>query len=427
MKKLKIKTKIMLSFIGVAVLCVAFAVALLVIIGGVRGGVDEGDLHDALNVLRYILYAFAVIAPMACIALGVVLLIDMSKPLKFLSSAISGIAESGNIFLEDEAYKQSKILNRRMDEIGDISRSTGDMLAMFREKIKSLNAVAAGDLTTVLTNRSQKDTVGGALEKMVLSLNDMFADIQRASAGVSEGSFRMDNEARLLADGSAEQSESIHALSDTISNVAAQTAESAELAAKSAGLSQSVKLLAEKGGGQMQDMIGAVTQINESGREISKVIKIINDIAFQTNILAINAGVEAARAGEHGKGFAVVASEIRSLAAKSRNAANDTGALINDSIEKAQFGSEIAAATAESFREILESITESAELADKISALSDRQADVIAEINSSIDGINENVRRNSQTADESARDSKEVSRQSAILQDSIGKFKIRNR
>ncbi|MDR0223411.1 MAG: methyl-accepting chemotaxis protein [Oscillospiraceae bacterium] len=423
MNKMRIKTKIMLLFATAAVMCAGGAITALSLVSSAKNADAEKSVF-ALNALFAELCAFAVSLPIILIIFGLILSGNISKPLKFLADAISGIAETGNIFLDDYAYRQSKVLNARKDEIGEISRSVGDMLAMFREKIKSLNAVAGGDLTVDITVRSKDDTVGKAMISMVGSLNGMFSDIRFASESVAEGSFRMDAEARALAGGAAEQADSVRALSVTVADVAGQTSQNAEMAARSAALSRSIKTLAEKGEEQMAEMTSAVNRINKSGDAISKVIKIIDDIAFRTNILALNAGVEAARAGQHGKGFAVVASEIRSLAAKSQSAASDTGELISDSVEKARLGSKIAVETALSFRKIVESITESADLADKIADLSDRQASIIADVNGSIDKINESVRKNSQTADESARDSREVSRQSAILRESIGKFKI---
>jgi methyl-accepting chemotaxis protein len=121
----------------------------------------------------------------------------------------------------------------------------------------------------------------------------------------------------------------------------------------------------------------------------------------------------------------VVAEEVRSLAGKSAESAKTTGELITNTIEKARFGSEIAVETSDSFKKIIESITESADLAEKIAGLSDSQAAIISDVNGSIDRINETVRRNSHTADESARDSREVSKQSSLLQESIGRFKIK--
>ncbi|MCL2030523.1 MAG: methyl-accepting chemotaxis protein, partial [Oscillospiraceae bacterium] len=138
------------------------------------------------------------------------------------------------------------------------------------------------------------------------------------------------------------------------------------MARESSSLSGSIKGLAQKGGAQMDEMIGAVRQINDSGEAIGKVIKVIDDIAFQTNILALNAAVEAARAGQHGKGFAVVAGEVRALAAMSQAAVEETEALIAASVGHARQGARIASETAGSLREIVDGINQSARLAGEI-------------------------------------------------------------
>ena len=322
-------------------------------------------------------------------------------------------------------------LNERMrlkstDEIGQMA-NTLDRFAdsLQQETVKALTLLANGDLTFEVRPKDGQDEIGLALQKTGNDLNSMVTEIYAAADQIASGSAQVSDSSQALSQGATESASALEQISSSMTELAAQTSTNAENANQASQLANQARSSAEKGDGQMTELLSAMQEINQSGQNISKIIKVIDEIAFQTNLLALNAAVEAARAGRHGKGFAVVAEEVRNLAARSAKAAQETADLIEGSVQKTHNGSALANRTAEALKEIVSGAAKVTDLVGEIASASNEQANGFGQVRQGLSQIDQVTQQNTAAAEEGAAAAEELSGQAAQLKAMLGRFTIR--
>jgi len=284
--------------------------------------------------------------------------------------------------------------------------------------------IADGNLKVMFDSKRKKTGIYNSIFNMRKNLNEVMSRINSASEQVASGSRQLSDSSMSLSQGATEQASSIEELTSSVEQIASQTRANASNADKAKDMASSAYSYAEQGNNQMGDMLSAMADINESSNNISKIIKVIDDIAFQTNILALNAAVEAARAGQHGKGFAVVAEEVRNLAQRSANAAKETTVMIEGSINKVEGGTKIANETAVALNKIVEGVSQVTDLVSEIAIASNEQAIGVEQVNLGLTQISDVVQTTSATAEETAAASEELSGQSDMLKTQVATFKL---
>ncbi len=356
------------------------------------------------------------------VALVVVSILLSTVITRHLVAPIKKIIDAASQLAEGDVHVSVDI--KTGDELEDLADQFQLMVESTTEQIQVLEAMADGDFTHKVTPKSNKDQLSIACNDLTTRLRALIVEVRSAAIRVADSSHQLSSTSQSSAQGATEQASAIDEILQSSDRLLRSVDENAKNAAQATTTAQQVRTQTNSGTTAMEQMMQAVTAINSSTEDITKIIKVIEDIAFQTNILALNAAVEAARAGQHGKGFAVVADEVRTLAGRSAKAASETTQMITTASQKAADGVEIAKTTQEVLDSIAKSVAEMTTLIQDISTASEEQSSGISLVNQSIGQIAQVVQQNSAIAEESAASSEEMNAQAITLETLVTQFRI---
>jgi methyl-accepting chemotaxis protein len=365
----------------------------------------------------------------AVILFGIILLYMIYRIIETYLAPVQEILEGASKL--EEGNLKINIAVSTNDELGRMAQALNHISSTVDNYVQDisqqLSQMAENDMDIEIRQKYIGDfiPIQTSIEKITDSLNNTLRQIVLSADDVASDSVSVSGGAQALSEGAAEQAEAIEELAVAIENLSRDITANADDAANMSRNASEVSARIENSNQEMNKLIAAMSEIRESSAGIEEIIRTIEDIADQTNLLSLNASIEAARAGEAGRGFAVVANEIRDLAAKSSESVSQTTALIERSLTAVKNGVVIADETAQSLVAVVEGAKEILGSVDKISNASQNQKTVLEEVTRNVDQIEGVVQDNITAAKESALTSEELSKQSQRLHALVNRFHLK--
>ncbi len=390
---------------------------------------NASEVYGAVTAVRLLVGALCAAMAAAVILITLLMLRREGRDLMAVERALGHLGD-----LNLAADQELEPFYERSDEIGMIAQTTHRVCSCLRKTIEDvgriLGEMASGNLAINVTENESYyigdfKALSSSLQSIHTNLVDIIRDISQVAGEVNSSAERVSSGAQALALGTTEQAASVDGLMTNITAITAQIQTSTVRCSSASELVDRATGYTVEADTKMEQLTAATRDINHSSAQIGTIIKSIEDIAFQTNILALNAAVEAARAGSLGKGFSVVAEEVRSLAAKSAEAAKNTNDLISRSIQNAETGTESTDQAVSAMQVINDCIQSIKALMDEIAAASVQQSEMILRAENGIKEISAVVQDNSTAAEKSASVSRELSQQARTLNSLINRFHIR--
>jgi len=313
--------------------------------------------------------------------------------------------------------------------VASIHETRKELKTYINDIDEKLSQMATGNMDLAIENEYRGDflPIKNAMSQILDSLNTTLSKINITSEQVAMQSERMSDAAQTLSGGAVEQAAAVEELSAGIQDISLQV----EMTSQDSETARSASMDAMKQlqicDGKVKALTSTIEDISNSSRQIGGIIKTIEDISFQTNILALNASVEAARAGEAGKGFAVVAGEVQNLASKSAASAQNITELIENSIKQVADGTELSADTAEALSVLVSSAQVATGMIEKIADSAMQQSHSIKQLKLGMEQISNVVQTNAATAEESAASASKLQSQAEEMKDAVHQFRLRNR
>lgn len=384
--------------------------------------VKEGEYAQASAItVIMIIMTFSIVS---AALLGIYISNSIRKPVKEIEDAAQQLA-NGQLDGVCVSYTSR-------DELGKMSDSIRDLISYQKTIIEDISDIL-GDMSegNFKVQSNVNEYYMGHYDRILVSmwgLRDKLSDtlwrISQSARQVANGSEQVSSGAQILAIGAEEQADSIEKLAIAVNEISEQVRVTKENADKARNQTDRAGAQVSESNQQMQEMISAMNIISERSDEIYKIVKTIQDIAFETNLLALNASVEAARVGELGTGFVVIAREIRSLADKTAMASKNTTALIKESVAAVKNGEKVAHTAADSLLQVIECTKQVIFMVDRIASATENQHKSISNITAEVRQVSDVVQNNASISEELAAASEELSTQTQMLDHMIGQFQL---